>query len=105
VTWPRFERGADEDIDRALSYFAQMSASVQSAFAKSLHKTLAQIAKSPKRFAPLETNDTRREIRRAIIWRYKYLVVYEVIEEMPIILAVAHASPDPDFWKSRERPL
>jgi hypothetical protein len=55
VKWPRIERGAAEDIDQALSYFAKVDAALEADFAKTLKNALERIAKAPERFARLET--------------------------------------------------
>lgn len=99
MTWPRIDPAAADDIDRATAYFASHAPAVQGEFAKLLLETLLQIAASPQRFTLLETNTTDREIRRAILRRFKYLVIYEVTDAGPLVLAVMHASRQPDAWR------
>jgi hypothetical protein len=35
--------------------------------------------------------------------RFPYLVVYQILDDQILVLAVAHASRDQDFWKGRLR--
>jgi toxin ParE1/3/4 len=104
VNWPRFDHGADEDIDRAVAYFANIGERIAADFAEALTNSLGQIARSPRRFAKLETNTTDREIRRVILQRFNYLVIYEVVGDVPIVLAVLHVSRHPDAWQREGEP-
>lgn len=102
MKWPRIEPGADQDIEQAIAYLAPSGIAIQAAFAKSLKNALWQIARTPGRFARLETNETQRDIRRAILWRFNYLIIYELTDDAPVVLAVMHASRQPDYWLTRE---
>ena len=102
MKWPRIDPAASGDIDQATAYFAANAPAVEGAFASLLRNTLSQIATSPRRFSRLETNATDREIRRVILWRFNYLVIYEIEHDAPVVLAVVHASRQPDHWQSRE---
>jgi hypothetical protein len=102
VKWPRIDPAASDDIDRAKAYFAANAPAVQGAFASLLLKTLSQIATSPNRFSRLETNTSTREIRRAVLRRFKYLVIFEATATGPLVLAVMHASRQPDAWRRLE---
>jgi plasmid stabilization system protein ParE len=99
VKWPRIEPDAVRDMEKAVAYFAQQSLEHKAAFAKSLREALSQIAKAPRRHARLETNKTDREIRRVIIPRFRYLVIFEMMRETPRVLAVMHASQEPNAWQ------
>lgn len=103
MKWPRIDPAASDDIDQATAYFTANAPAVEGAFASLLRQTLSQIASKPRRFSLLETNDTDREIRRAGLRRFKYLVIYEVTADAPIVLAVMHASRQPDSWCQRDQ--
>ncbi len=102
MKWPRIDPAAVKDIKQALLYFAQQGPALEAAFAKSLKSNLSQIAKSPRRYARLETNETDREIRRVILHRFRYLVIYELVHDIPHVVAVMHASQQPDYWQTRQ---
>lgn len=102
MKWPRIDPAASDDIDQALAYYAAHAPAQRTAFASLLLETLSQIEASPRRFSLLETNATDREIRRANLQRFKYLVIYEVANDSPLVLAVMHASRQPDAWRRRE---
>jgi plasmid stabilization system protein ParE len=101
MKWPRIDPDAVRDIEEALAHFRQRDENLEAAFAKSLRTTLSQIAATPRQFARLETNESDREVRRVVLRRYKYLVIYEMIGEVPDVLAIIHASQSPDRWLTR----
>jgi len=42
-----------------------------------------------------------REIRRAKVKRHPYLVVYAVLADQLVVLAIAHTSKTPGYWRER----
>ena len=99
---PRLKPEAVQDAIEAAEYFTKQSPARGLAFKLALERAWEEIAKAPRRFARLETNDTEFEIRRVILWRFNYLVIYEVHHDLPVILAVLHASRRPDAWQRGE---
>jgi plasmid stabilization system protein ParE len=102
---PRLRRRAVEQVAEAAEYLTRQSAELGEAFKRELRRVLESIQKTPNRYAKLETNRTDREIRRAILHRFRYLVVYEILNGEPVVLAVVHASRHPDFWQTEEERL
>jgi plasmid stabilization system protein ParE len=102
VNWPRIEPDAMRDMEKAVAYFEQQGLKQKAAFAKLLSEALSLIAKSPRRHARLETNKTDREIRRVVIQRFRYLVIFEMVRETPRVLAVTHASQEPNSWQRQD---
>ena len=41
------------------------------------------------------------EIRKSLVPRHPYLVVYAVLPEQIVILAIAHTSKKPGYWRER----
>jgi toxin ParE1/3/4 len=44
------------------------------------------------------------EIRRAKVKRHPYLVVYAVLDDQVVVLAIAHTSKRPGYWRERIEP-
>jgi toxin ParE1/3/4 len=42
-----------------------------------------------------------QEIRRAKVKRHPYVVVYAVLEDQLVVLAIAHTSKRPGYWRER----
>jgi hypothetical protein len=41
------------------------------------------------------------EVRKAVVKRHPYLVVYAILPEQIVVLAVAHTSRKPGYWRER----
>ncbi len=41
------------------------------------------------------------EVRKAVVKRQPYLVVYAILPEQIVILAIAHTSKQPGYWRER----
>ena len=62
---------------------------------------VALIAEHPLRFPLYEGMRQSGGFRRATIERFPYLLVYKVFEDETLLVAVAHASRRPGYWKHR----
>ena len=102
MKWPRIEPDAVRDMENAVAYFELQGLKQKAAFAKSLREALSLIATSARRHARLETNNTDREIRRVVIQRFRYLVIFEMVSETPRVLSVMHASQEPNSWQRQD---
>jgi len=92
----------DEGVEVA-AWYAKEQISLANDFVAALAQRLEEIQHSPRRFALLETVETNREIRRAQLSRFPYLVVYEIFSNEPIVLAIMHTSRDPGYWLKRNQ--
>ncbi len=94
---------AVEDADEAAKYLDDREPGLGSRFLKDLEDALrkirAQAAHHP-RYELCEI-DAHRDIRRVPLSKFSYLVVYEIVGDMPVILAVMHTSRRPDYWLPR----
>jgi plasmid stabilization system protein ParE len=41
------------------------------------------------------------EIRRALVKRHPYLVIYAILPDQLVIIAIAHTSKRPGYWRDR----
>jgi plasmid stabilization system protein ParE len=102
VKWPRLERGAVEDAQRALEQLALKSPALSRRFRQAFARALSDIAKSPRQFSRLETNATDREIRRVVLKKLDYLIIFKMVHDTPVVVAVMHASQEPDSWRRED---
>ena len=65
--------------------------------------TLPLIGGRPRSFPRLRDVDATLEIRRALLARFPYALVFLVWEDEVRVLAVAHAKRRPGYWLSRVR--
>lgn len=61
-----------------------------------LDRALAATAKAPGRWP------SKSGVRRYVMRRFPFLVVYRVLDEKVQVIAVAHGRRRPEYWKPRE---
>jgi toxin ParE1/3/4 len=93
---------ADAEAKEAACWYDGRQAGLGEEFLAALAKRLQEIEDRPGRFSRLETIKTKREIHRTILRRFPYSVVYEILSDEVIVLAVAHTSRRPKYWIKRQ---
>jgi plasmid stabilization system protein ParE len=92
-----FHEEAGAEYDAAFDWYLQRSADAALRFDAEVNRATAQILKAPKRWAA-GFHGTRRFLLR----QFPFILIYrERIDGEIQILAVAHASRRPGFWKKR----
>jgi plasmid stabilization system protein ParE len=67
-----------------------------------LERAFVQIEQHPQRFPLLETIRRNDRYRRIRLRRFPLIVVYELLgDATPYVVAVAHTSRQPDYWRAR----
>jgi len=92
---------AEAEIDSARQYLNQQSIGLGGRFLDELAEVLDAIDSRPLSFAKLETLPADQPYRRALLTTFRYAVVFEVLEEETVIVAVAHTSREPNYWLGR----
>jgi len=102
VKLPLLDPAAKIELLEATRYYLEINPELASDFVDRVESALCSIDTQPLRFARLETVTTDRDIRRVLLGRFPYLVVYELLNGEPYVLAVAHAQRRPDYWLERK---
>ena len=63
----------------------------------------ARLTFRPHSFPQLQGFEERFEIRRALLTRFPYAIVFLIMSEEIRVLAVAHAKRRPGYWLNRLR--
>jgi toxin ParE1/3/4 len=92
---------AEEDIHEAACWYEDREIGLGLAFTALVRDALERIEANPTEFAVLETNRTGRDIRRFLLKRFPFVVIFEVGKAEAVVLAVAHGRRSPRFWKNR----
>jgi plasmid stabilization system protein ParE len=91
-----FHPEAEAEFIAAIDYYESRQAGLGSDFAIEVHSAIENILSFPQAWPALED-----DIRRCLIHRFPYGVVYSQDEELIFILAVMHLHREPDYWKDR----
>jgi plasmid stabilization system protein ParE len=92
---------ADAEAIEAANWYEGRCPGLGHDFRAELKLAFDQIRNNPRRFALMEYRSLEGEVRRAILDRFPYLVVFEVFENEILVLAVSHAKRDQSYWESR----
>jgi plasmid stabilization system protein ParE len=89
-------RAAQADVRRAALFYKREAGHLGAEFTGEVEHALAQIAANPDIGSPM-----RRGARKLLVRRFPYLVIYRVLPDHVLVLAVGHQRRHPDFWLGR----
>ena len=91
-----FHPAARQDFFEALEYYEGSQQGLGAAFAKEVYATIQRILYFPEAWSKLSRNT-----RRCLTNRFPYGVVYHVMKEEILIVAIAQLNRKPGYWKER----
>lgn len=92
---------AEAEATEAAGWYDDQSIGLGELFLSEYAAALSAIEVDPLRFGLLETEPAGR-FRRCILRTFPYAVIFEVLPDEVLVLAVAHASRRPGYWRDRE---
>ena len=90
---------ADAEFVDAIAYYNLQSEGLGYEFAAEVKRSISRISQYPEAWAPLS-----RRTRRCRTNRFPYGLIYQIRDEIILIVAVQNLHKDPESWKSRLRP-
>jgi toxin ParE1/3/4 len=93
---------AEAEIESARAYLTQQSSHLGDRFIADLQEALEAVADGPERFSKLETLPDYSPYRRALLSIFRYAVVFEVLRDEILVVAVTHTSREPNYWLDRQ---
>ena len=91
-----FHRDVNSDIHDSFVWYETQRTGLGADFVLSLEATFENIMRNPERF-PISEEDTRK----ALVFRFPFVVIYQILQEKILIIAVFHSSRNPQNYKSR----
>jgi len=91
-----FHPEAEIEFLAAIDYYEDCKPGLGYDFSVEVYSTLANILSFPEAWPLLVDN-----IRRCLINRFPYGIIYAVDEDVLFILAVMHLHRNPEYWKDR----
>lgn len=92
----RHDPSAAEELRNAADWLNQRNPRAGARFIATVKAKLQEIRKTPRRW-PLEKDGTRR----ALLRKFKYLIVFREIKNVIQIIAYAHTSRRTGYWRKR----
>jgi toxin ParE1/3/4 len=99
----RVDPGAEEEAQQAAQWYEDRRPGLGVEFLAAVDEAVQRIANDPLAFAVLETLSEESNVRRFLLKRFPYVVIYEVLPDEIRIVAFAHARRRPHFWKKRRQ--
>lgn len=91
-----FHPEAEEEFLSAINYYEECHIGLGHNFAREVYSAIQSIIEHPKTW-PFFYMD----IRRRLINRFPFAILYSDEDDSVYILAVMHLRRDPSYWKSR----
>jgi mRNA-degrading endonuclease RelE of RelBE toxin-antitoxin system len=87
---------AEDELGKATNYYNEIRVGLGFEFADEVKNTLKRIAQYPEAWPVIS-----KRSRRCRTNRFPYGVIYQIRDEMILIVAVMHLHREPEYWKSR----
>ena len=92
----RFTPEADAELTEARQWYSHHRKDLDLEFMQCIEEVLSRIQSNPRLFPVVYGG-----LRRAVVRRFPFAILYEVKAEEIQIIAVFHSRRNPDVWKSR----
>ncbi|MGL4514063.1 MAG: type II toxin-antitoxin system RelE/ParE family toxin [Lacipirellulaceae bacterium] len=90
---------AESEIAEAILFLDERAPGRGDNFLKALDATIGRVLGRPRQFGFYEGAPLRNPLRRAIVERFPYLVLFHADDVEVVVVAVAHASRRPGYWE------
>ena len=91
-----FHPGATQDYEEAYVWYFGHSIDLAAEFEREIDRGLRLIADNPFRWPKFDA-----ERRRVVLRKFPYSIVYEIVKEKIVVLAIAHGRRRPYYWRDR----
>lgn len=87
---------ARSEFDEAFDWYERQRPGLGTRFADEIEHILDQVADAPERYQRVD-----RDVRRAVVRHFPYVIVFRIEEVQIVVLAVFHGKRHPRTWQSR----
>jgi len=95
----RFEPDAEHELLAATAFVGERSERAAENFLSEIDDAKRQLLQFPRSGSPIG-----RGVRRCLLKRFPYQLIYRVKDDEIVIYAVAHHKRRPRYWSKRLRP-
>ena len=87
---------AEAELDEAAAWYSERSRGLGAEFVRVIDAAFSAIERSPQQFPAVYGH-----VRRAVIRRFPYAILFTASEDEIVVLAVFHSRRDPKHWQLR----
>jgi len=92
----RFLSQAEAELAEAADWYEARGAGLGAEFLRALDATIASVQRNPLGYQLIFKN-----VRRALLRRFPYSVIYSVLDGEILVIACIHGKRDPKRWQER----
>ncbi len=92
-----FTQIATQELEDAVRFYDLESAGLGQRFKEEVRKAALRIAEYPQAWS-IE----RGEVRKCLLHKFPYKLLYSIEEDHVLVIAVAHQHRKPDYWVGRD---
>ncbi|MGB8224215.1 MAG: hypothetical protein WCF10_16615 [Polyangiales bacterium] len=96
-----FEVGAADEFEAAATWHERERTGHGEVFASAVRGTVDRAARFPQSGIRAHGFDRERDVRRFSVLRFPYSIVSAIVDGRRAVVAVAHASREPQYWHDR----
>jgi plasmid stabilization system protein ParE len=92
----RFLAAAETDLRDGFDWYEQRQVGLGAEFVRCIDSCVELIRRHPELGSVIH-----RQVRRALIRRFPYSIMYLIDADVVVVIAIFHAARDPNVWKRR----
>lgn len=97
----RVEPEAAEDLVAAAEWYEARKPGLGRAFVNAVDRAIERIETLPHAGLTVPGVDASLRVRRVFTERFPYSVVFVLVSDVILVIAIAHMKRRPDYWRSR----
>jgi toxin ParE1/3/4 len=90
-----------DEVAAAAAWYDSQQFGLGESFRREFDRRIDEIADDPRQFSRVEFAPVRGEVRRVLLRRFPYLVVYKILRDEILVMACGYAGRGPDYWRTR----
>ncbi len=91
-----FHYSARKELNVSIEYYEECQVGLGQEFAEEVYGAIQRILEFPKAWAPFSLNT-----RRCLTNRFPYGIIYQILDDEILVIAVAQLSKKPNYWSGR----
>ncbi|MDX2091533.1 MAG: type II toxin-antitoxin system RelE/ParE family toxin [Kofleriaceae bacterium] len=95
----RYEAAADEELIDEIVRYELRRDGLGSEFLSAVRDAVRLITENPGAW---QASEHGRDVRRFVMDRFPFTIVYTELTDEILIIAIAHASREPGYWRTRQ---
>ena len=93
----RFEDAADEELTEEIVRYELRREGLGAEFLTAVRESVRLLTENPGAW---QASEHGRDVRRFVMDRFPFTIVYTELADETLVIAIAHASREPGYWRT-----